>query len=144
MEVFAAIFVDELCLFLDYSGVCDHHSFFGLRLCVILWTDPAFTFWITLWPPTLRPWAYKRRSECEAWSEEAMIKYVKYRKFLDSKSKAKKEKKTSSSNQASLSTSRDSSVGFTSAASAGVWEARVTELISAQLGELNSSFAVSF
>ena len=84
----------------------------------------------------------KRCSECEAWSE-AMIKYVKYRKSLDSKSKFKKEKKSSSSDQASLSTSRDSSVGFTSAASAGVSEARVTELISTQLGEFSSSFAAS-
>ena len=72
-----------------------------------------------------------------------MIKYVKYRKSLDSKSKAKKEKKTSSSDQASLSTSRDSSVSFTSAAPAGVSEARVTELISAQLGKFSSSFAAS-
>ena len=72
-----------------------------------------------------------------------MIKYVKYRKSLDCKSKAKKEKKSSSSDQASLSTSRDSSVGFTSTASAGVSKARVTELISTQLGEFSSSFAAS-
>ena len=85
----------------------------------------------------------KRCSECEAWSEEAIFKYVRYRKSLDSKSKAKREKKTASSDQASLSTSRDSSVGFTSAASAGVFQARVTELISEQLGEFSSSFAAS-
>ena len=72
-----------------------------------------------------------------------MIKYVNYRKSLDSKSKAKKEKKTSSSDQASLFTSRDSSVGFSSVASAGVSEARVTELICAQLGNFSSSFAAS-
>ena len=52
----------------------------------------------------------KQCTECEAWSEEVMNKYVKYRKSLDSKSKAKKEKKTSSSDQASLLSSRDSNV----------------------------------
>ena len=36
----------------------------------------------------------KKCSECEAWSEEVMIKYVKYRKSLDSKSNVRKEKKT--------------------------------------------------
>ena len=47
--------------------------------------------------------------ECEGWSEEVMIKYVCYRKSLDSKSKAKKDKKFSaSSDQASLTSSRDS------------------------------------
>ena len=35
--------------------------------------------------------------ECEDWSEEAMLKYVKYRKYLDSKSKSRKEKKISDS-----------------------------------------------
>ena len=41
--------------------------------------------------------------ECEGWSEEVMLKYVKYRKSLDSKSKSKMEKKTSaSSDQAPL------------------------------------------
>ena len=35
----------------------------------------------------------KRCSECEAWSEKVMTKYVKYRKSLDSKSKVRKEKK---------------------------------------------------
>ena len=45
--------------------------------------------------------------ECKGWSEEVMIKYVRYRKSLDSKSKAKKEKKSSaSSDQASLPSSR--------------------------------------
>ena len=44
--------------------------------------------------------------ESEALSEEVMSKYVKYRKSLDSKSKAKKEKKICSSDQASLSSSR--------------------------------------
>ena len=72
-----------------------------------------------------------------------MFKYVKYRKSLDSKSKSKKDEKTTSSEQALLSTSGDSSVGFTSAALAGVSEARVTELISAQLGDFSSSFAAS-
>ena len=85
----------------------------------------------------------KRCSECEAWSEQVMTKYVKYRKSLDSKSKAKKEKKTSSSDQASLSSSRDSNVSLSSAASAGVSEARVTELISSQLGHFSASFAAS-
>ena len=59
------------------------------------------------------------------------MKYVKYRKSLESKGKSKKDKKTTYCDQASLSTSGDSCVGFTSAASAGVSEARVTELISA-------------
>ena len=47
--------------------------------------------------------------ECEGWSEEAMLKYIKYRKSLDSKSKSKKDKKISASaDQASLPSSRDS------------------------------------
>ena len=71
-----------------------------------------------------------------------MIKYVKYRKSLDSKSKVRKEK-TSSSDQASLSSTRDSNVSLSSAASAGVSEARVTELISTQLGEFSASFAAT-
>ena len=61
----------------------------------------------------------KRCSECETWSEEVMTKYMKYRKSLDSKSKAKKEKKASSSDQASLSSSKDSNVRLASTASAG-------------------------
>ena len=49
--------------------------------------------------------------ECEGWSEEAMLKYIKYHKSLDSKSKSKKDKKISaSSDQASLPSSRDSNV----------------------------------
>ena len=82
--------------------------------------------------------------ECEGWSEEVMIKYVCYRKSLDSKSKAKKGKKSSaSSGQASLTSSRDSNVSQASAASAGVSEAWVAELISQQLGQFSSSFAAS-
>ena len=68
-----------------------------------------------------------------------MTKYMKYRKSLDSKSKTKKEKMASSSDQASLSSSKDSDVSLASAASA----ARVTELISSQLGQFNASFATS-
>ena len=49
---------------------------------------------------------------------------------LLTQSKAKKEKKTSTSfDQASLPSSRDSNVSQASAASAGVSEARVAELI---------------
>ena len=82
--------------------------------------------------------------ECEGWSEEVMTKYVRYRKSLVSKSKAKKEKKTSaSSDQASLPSSRDSNVSQASAALAGVSEARVGELIAEQLGQFSSSFAAS-
>ena len=82
--------------------------------------------------------------ECEGWSEEVMIKYVRYRKSRDSKSKAKKEKKTSaSSDQASLPSSRDSNMSQASAASAGVSEARVAELIAEQLGQFSSSFVAS-
>ena len=58
----------------------------------------------------------KRCSECEAWSEEVMTKYMKYCKSLDSKSTANKEWKSSSSDQASLSSSRDSNVSLASAA----------------------------
>ena len=77
--------------------------------------------------------------ECEGWSEEVM-EYVRYRKSLDSKSRAEKEKKTSaSSDQDSLPSSRDSNVSQASAASAGVSEARVAE----QLGQFSSSFAAS-
>ena len=73
-----------------------------------------------------------------------MLKYVRYRKFLDSKSKSKKEKKTSaSSDQASLPSSRDSSVSQASAALARVSEARVAELIDLQLGQFSSSFAAT-
>ena len=61
----------------------------------------------------------KRCSECEAWSEEVMLKFVKYRKSLES------------------------NVRVTSAASAGVSEVRVTELIAEQLGQFSSSFAAS-
>ena len=85
----------------------------------------------------------KKCTECEVWSEEVMLKYVKYRKSLDSKSKVRKEKKTSSSDQASHSSSRDFNVSLASAASAGVSEARVTELISSQLGQFSDSFAAS-
>ena len=85
----------------------------------------------------------KRCTECEVWSEEVMLKHVKYRKSLDSKSKVRKEKKTSSSDQASHSSSRDSNVSLSSAASAGLSEARVTELISSQLGQFSASFAAS-
>ena len=82
--------------------------------------------------------------ECEGWSEEVMLKYIKYRKYLDSKSKSKKEKKIStSSDQASLPSSRDSNVSQASAALAGVSEARVAELIAVQLGEFSSSFAAT-
>ena len=82
--------------------------------------------------------------ECEGWSEEAMLKYVKYRKSLESKSKSRKEKKISaSSDQASLPSSRDSNLSKASAASAGISEARVSELISFQLGEFSSSFAAT-
>ena len=72
-----------------------------------------------------------------------MLRYVKYRKSLDSKSKVRKEKKTSSSDQASLSSSRDSNVSLSSAASARLSEARVTELITSQLGQFSASFAAS-
>ena len=85
----------------------------------------------------------KRCTECEVWSEEVMLKYVKYRKSLDSKSKVRKEKTTSSSDQASHSSSRDSNVSLSSAASAGLSEARVTELITSQLGQFSASFAAS-
>ena len=82
--------------------------------------------------------------ECEGWSEEAMLKYIKYRKYLDSKSRSKKEKKVStSSDQASLPSSRDSNLRQVSAALAGISEARVAELISMQLGEFSSSFAAT-
>ena len=72
-----------------------------------------------------------------------MTKYVKYRKSLDSKSKVRKEKKTSSSDQASLPSIRDSNVGLVSAALAGISENRVSELIAEQLGQFSSSFAAS-
>ena len=86
----------------------------------------------------------KRCAEREGRSEEVMIKYVKYRKSLDSKNKSKKDKKTSaSSDQASLPSFRDSNVSLASAASPGVSEARVAELISEQLGQFSSSFAAS-
>ena len=85
----------------------------------------------------------KQCLECAAWSEEVMSKYVKYRKSPDSKSKAKKENKTFSSDQASLSSSRSSNVSLSSTASAGVSEARVTELISSQLGQFSASFDAS-
>ena len=82
--------------------------------------------------------------ECEGWSEEVMVKYVCYRKSLDSKSKAKMNKKSSaSSDQASLPSSRDSNVSQASANSAGVSEARVAELIFLQLGQFSSSFSAS-
>ena len=82
--------------------------------------------------------------ECEGWSEEVMLKYIKYRKSLDSKGKSKKEKKISaSSDQPSLPSSRDSNVSQASAASAGISEARVAELISMQLGQFSFSFAAT-
>ena len=82
--------------------------------------------------------------ECEGWSEEAVLKYIKYRKSLDSKSKSKKDKKISAStDQASLPSSRDSNVSQASAASAGISEARVAELIFMQLGEFSSSFTAT-
>ena len=82
--------------------------------------------------------------ECEGWSGEVMLKYIKYRKSLDSKSKSKKEKKISaSSDQASLPSSRDSNLSQASAASAGVSEAGAAELIAMQLGEFSSSFAAT-
>ena len=69
--------------------------------------------------------------ECEGWSEEAILRYIKYRKSLESKSKSRKEKKISSSaDQAPLPSSRDSNMSQASAASAGISEARVAELIS--------------
>ena len=71
-----------------------------------------------------------------------MTKYVKHRKSLDSKSKVRKEKKTSSSDQGSLLSTRDS-VSLASAASAGVSETHVNELIAEQLGQFSSSFAAS-
>ena len=60
---------------------------------------------------------------------------------MDSKSKVRKEKKTSSSDQASLPSARDTNVSLVSAASAGISEARVSELIADQLGQFSSSFA---
>ena len=81
-----------------------------------------------------------KRAECEGWSEEVMLKYVRYRKSLESI----KDKKTSaSSDQSSLPSSRDSNVSHASAASAGVSEARVVELITKQLGQFSSSFTAS-
>ena len=72
------------------------------------------------------------------------VKYVRYRKSLDSKNKSKKDKKTSaSSDQASLPSSRDSNASHASAASAGISEARVAELIAEQLGQFSSSFVAS-
>ena len=68
-----------------------------------------------------------------------MLKYIKYRKSLESKSKSHKEKKIS----ASLPSSRDSNLSQASAASAGISEARVSELISVQLGEFSSSFGAT-
>ena len=65
--------------------------------------------------------------------------YIKYRKSLESKSKSHKEKKIS----ASLPSSRDSNLSQASAASAGISEARVSELISVQLGEFSSSFGAT-
>ena len=67
--------------------------------------------------------------EYEGWSEEAMLKYIKYHKSLDSKSKSKKDKISASADQASLLSSRDSNVSQASTASAGISEARVAELI---------------
>ena len=82
--------------------------------------------------------------ECEGWSDEVMLKYIKYRKSLDSKSKSKKEKKISAfSDQASLLSSRDSNMSQASAALAGISEVRVAELISMQLGQFSSSFAAT-
>ena len=82
--------------------------------------------------------------ECEGWSEEVMIKYIKYRKSLDSKSKSTKEKKFSaSSDQASLPSSRGCNLSQASAVSACVSEDRVAELIAMQLGEFSSSFAAT-
>ena len=81
--------------------------------------------------------------ECEGWSEEAMLKYIKYRKSLESKNKSKKDKISASADQASLPSSRDSNVSQASAALAGISEARVAELISMQLGEFSSSFAAT-
>ena len=86
----------------------------------------------------------KRCMECEACSEEVMLKYVKYRRSLKSKTKSKKDDKTSTySDQASLPSSRDSNVSQASAASVGVSEARVAELIAEQLGQFSSSFAAT-
>ena len=48
---------------------------------------------------------------------------------------------SASSDQASLPSSRDSNVSQTSAASAGVSEARVAELISMQLGQFCGHYA---
>ena len=82
--------------------------------------------------------------EYEGWSEEVMLKYIKYRKSLDSKSKSKKKKKISaSSDQASLPSSRDSNVSQTSTASAGISEATVAKLISMQLGQFSFSFVAT-
>ena len=77
--------------------------------------------------------------ECEGWSEEAMLKYCK---SLDSKNRSKKDKISAFADQASLPSSRDS-VSQASAASAGISEARVAELISMQLCEFSSSFAAT-
>ena len=69
--------------------------------------------------------------ECEGWSEEAVLKYFKYRKSLDSKSKSEKDKISASTDQASLPSSRDSNVS------------QASELISMQLGEFSSSFTAT-
>ena len=73
-----------------------------------------------------------------------MLKYIKYRKSLEAKSKSRKEKKISTfADQASLPSSRDSNVSQASAASAVISKARVAELISLQLGKFSSSFAAT-
>ena len=64
--------------------------------------------------------------------------------LLNPRVSLKKDKKISASaDQASLPSSRDSNVSQASAASAGISEARVAELISMQLGEFSSSFAAT-
>ena len=82
--------------------------------------------------------------DCEGCSEEVMLSTLSAVNLLTPKSKSKKEKKISaSSDQASLPSSRDSNMSQASAASAGVSEARVAELISMQLGQFSSSFAAT-
>ena len=86
----------------------------------------------------------KRCGECEQWSDECMHKFLKHMRFLESKSKSHKAKKSLDvSDQGSYSASGESSVKSTDPASAssGVSEARVVELVQSQFSQFSSSFA---
>ena len=89
-----------------------------------------------------------RFSECSAWTDDVMHKYVKHRKSLDSKSHKNKKSDKEKDDSFSCSSSVESNVTplgsiDSHSSGGGLSEARVLELFSSSIGQLSESLTAS-